>query len=226
MLAGRYSRPFKPDELQSIIGPFRTSPLGLVPKPASDDLRLIQDLSFPRDGFPVPSVNSGIDASLSPTEWGTFDDTAAMILGLPDGCVAAAFDVVSAYRIMPVRPQQQNHLCIAWRGSIYVDRAVCFGCASSAGVFGIIGDAIVRARGWGPLKKWVDDFLVVRLPTQTWTEHDFMRLTGGVGIPWSIPKLRTFSTRQKYIGFVWDFCRRTVTLPQEKREALLALLHR
>ena len=47
--AGRYSRAFTPRELQSLIGPFRTAPLGLVPNPNSNKFRLIQDLSFPRN---------------------------------------------------------------------------------------------------------------------------------------------------------------------------------
>lgn len=47
--AGRYSRAFDVEELESIIGHFRTSPLGLVPKPHSSKFRLIQDFSFPRN---------------------------------------------------------------------------------------------------------------------------------------------------------------------------------
>lgn len=45
---GRYSCAFDPIELEQVIGPFRTAPLGLVPKPHSDKFRLIQDLSYPR----------------------------------------------------------------------------------------------------------------------------------------------------------------------------------
>ncbi|KAG1857239.1 hypothetical protein C8R48DRAFT_553441, partial [Suillus tomentosus] len=40
---GRYSRTYSPSELESLIGPFQTSPLGLVPKPNSTKFRLIQD---------------------------------------------------------------------------------------------------------------------------------------------------------------------------------------
>ena len=47
--AGRYSQAFDPDDLEGIIGYFRTSPLGLVPKPNSESFRLVQDLSYPRD---------------------------------------------------------------------------------------------------------------------------------------------------------------------------------
>lgn len=53
--AGRYSRGFNPDDLEGIIGYFRTSPLGLVPKPNSDSLRMIQDMSYPRHNVCSPS---------------------------------------------------------------------------------------------------------------------------------------------------------------------------
>ena len=45
--AGRYSEGFTQKALERLIGPFRTSPLGSVPKPHSDTFRMIQDMSFP-----------------------------------------------------------------------------------------------------------------------------------------------------------------------------------
>ena len=55
--AGRYSEAFEPGALESAIGCFRTAPLGLVPKPNSDKMRLIQDLSYPRnDVCPVSTA--------------------------------------------------------------------------------------------------------------------------------------------------------------------------
>lgn len=102
---------------------------------------------------------------------------------------------------------------------MYIDRAVAFGLASSAGVFGAVADllvAIYKASGFGPLVKWVDDFFVIRLPHQSWTEDDFISLTAGLGVPWSIRKTKPFATRQRYIGFIWDLESRTVALPLEK----------
>jgi hypothetical protein len=148
--AGRYSEAFRPEDLEKLIGPFRTSPLGLVPKPHTDIFRMIQDMSYPRNNPNVTSVNHGINADDFPTAWGTFDETAALILSLPAGCLAATFDISAAYRLTPIRPDQQQHLCIFWEDQIYVDRAVMFGLSSSAGVFGSIGDmliAIYRAAG-------------------------------------------------------------------------------
>ena len=73
-VAGRYSQAFSPETLEALIGPFRTSPLGLIPKPHSDSLRLIQDMSFPRDNPLIHSVNASINSDNFPTTWGTFED--------------------------------------------------------------------------------------------------------------------------------------------------------
>jgi hypothetical protein len=172
-------------------------------------------------------VNAGIDSDEFPTVWGKFDDTAEMIRTLPDGCLAATFDIVAAYRITPVVAEQQSALCIAWDGMVYVDRCAPFGLRSSAGVFGSIADmlvAIYDAQGFGPIRKWVDDFLVVRLPGSTWTEADFMALTAPLGVPWSIPKMRLLAEIQRYIGFDWNLRARSVSMPQEKLAATLAMV--
>lgn len=225
--AGRLSEGFEPMQLQKQIGNFRTAPLGLTPKPGSDEFRMIEDLSFPRTDLATASVNAGIRPNEFPTEWGTFAETAEMILSLPDGCLAATFDISAAYRITPVRPDQQNALCIYWRGKVYVDRALPFGLSSSAGVFGAIADmlvAISNASGFGPIKKWVDDFFVIRLPDQTWTESDFTNLTASMGVPWKAKKQRNLAPVQRYIGFDWDLRKRSVALPKDKLKAVRALV--
>lgn len=176
----------------------------------------------------MSSVNADVDSDQFPTAWGTFDDVSALLLSLPPGCEAATFDVSAAYRITPVRPEQQNALCVSWRDRVYVDRALCFGLASSAGVFGSIADMLVAlygAYGFGPILKWVDDFFVIRLPTNHFTEADFLALTSPAGVPWSLSKLRPFATLQRFTGFDWDLFALTVSLPQEKLDSITALLH-
>jgi len=224
---GRYLGPFSRTELEHLIGPFRTSPLGLVPKSTPGSFRMIQDMSFPRNDPDISSVNAGIDSDAFPTKWGTFDSVSELILSLPPGCVAAAFDISAAYRITPIHPSQQRWFCVSWRERIFLDLAVAFGMASSAGVFGSIADmlvAIYEKAGFGPLRKWVDDFFAIRLPGQSWTEQDFMDLTAALGVPWSIEKLKPFATVQRYIGFDWDLDRKMVSLPTEKLAAILELM--
>jgi hypothetical protein len=224
---GRYSQPFSPSQLEDIIGPFRTSPIGLVPKSGSSKFRMIQDLSFPRNHSSIASVNAGINSDDFPTGWGTFDATSNLVLSLPAGSLAATFDISAAYRITPIRPDQQNSLCILWEGMVRIDRAVMFGMSSSAGVFGSIADMLVdiyTSSGFGPVVKWVDDFFVIRLPNHTWTVTDFVNLTAAIGIPWSNEKLRPLASVQRYIGFDWHLDSKSVSIPSEKVTRLQELL--
>jgi hypothetical protein len=57
-----------------------------------------------------------------------------------------------------------------------------------------------------------------------WMEKDFMDFTGYFGIPWSIEKLRPFSSIQKYIIFNWDLEHKSVALLKEKLQATWLLV--
>ena len=77
---GRYWGPFSKAELESIIGPFQTSPLSLIPKLGKPGkFRLIQNLSYPRNLIGIHSVNSSIERDLYPCTWGTFSATVIII---------------------------------------------------------------------------------------------------------------------------------------------------
>ena len=168
---------------------------------------MIQDKSYRQENPTTPSVSLGIDSDDFPTAWGSFNHTIALVLSLPPGCLAATFDISAAYHITPVCPDQQQHLCVLWKDRVYVDHTVMFGLSSSAGVFGSIGDmlvAIYKKAGFFPLLKWVDDFFVIRLLDQSWTEKEFMGLTGTFGVPWSPKKTRPLAPVQRYISFEWD----------------------
>ncbi|ESK81315.1 reverse transcriptase ribonuclease h [Moniliophthora roreri MCA 2997] len=144
------------------------------------------DMSYPRNDPDLTSVNAGISADDFPTEWGTFNKTAKLILSLPPGCMAATFDILVAYHLTPIRPDQQWALCIYWNNYVHVDHAVMFGLTSSASVFGAVADmliAIYQASGYRAILKWVDDFLVIHFPDNTWSEEEFMDLTEKFGVP-------------------------------------------
>ncbi|KZV66494.1 hypothetical protein PENSPDRAFT_688966 [Peniophora sp. CONT] len=82
----------------------------------------------------------------------------------------------------------------------------------------------VTAHGIEHVFKWVDDFFAVRLPGETWTEEDFMKLTGQIGFLWSVEKLKCFAVRHWFTGFIWDLTHKTVALPEEKLEAFRAII--
>ena len=70
---GRYTGPFSRSKLEQLIGPFRTSPLGVVPKPGTDNFRLVQDFSYPHDNPLIPSINSEINLDDFRCDWVLFN---------------------------------------------------------------------------------------------------------------------------------------------------------
>lgn len=223
----RYSGPFTVSQLLTLIGPFRTAPLGVVPKPNSDKHRVIQDLSFPRNDPDVQSVNSEINSDDFPCEWGTFAQCYFLVAKAPAGTQVAVFDVDSAYRNIPIHPDDQPHFCVSWNDRIYVDHCVAFGSASSAGLFGRVADcfvAIVQAKGAEQVLKWVDDLIFFRYPTSSCFPYHYSYDASLVfstaiklGLPWSIPKFHDFDNSFTYLGFLWNISERTVQLSEAKK---------
>lgn len=233
----RYTGPFSQSRLELLIGPFRCCPLGLVPKtPGSlDEFRLVQDFSYPRNNPDHLSVNSEINIDDFRCDWGTFFHVASIVMDAPLFTEAATLDVDAAFRRCPIRPSQQPNFVIMWNDLFYIDHNAPFGAASSGGVFGHVADALMaifRARDIGPAVNWVDDFLFFRLPINldfinddvhwqplfSYNLDTIFSITLDLGWPWKDSKTRPFSTTFRYLGFHWDLSRKTVEIPDEKKE--------
>ena len=225
---GRYSGPFSRSRLEFLIGPFRSSPLGTVPKSHnSSERRIVQDLSFPRNDPSQSSVNDQINIEDFRCDWGTFNDIRSIVIDAPPGTEAATLDVDSAFRCCPITPSQQSSFVIHWNGLYYVDHNAPFGTTSAGGVFGRVADAksaILKSNKIGPSKNWVDDFVFFRFPislypepTFTYSLTDIYALANRLGWPWKESKTRPFSLEFKYLGFVWDLTHKTVQIPDQKK---------
>jgi len=192
---GRFIGPFTAKNLEELIGPFQSSPLSIIPKPGKPGkFRIVQNFSFPHSpspSFPNPSVNSCINAEEFPTTWGKFSIVYRLISQLPPGSEAATRDVAEAYRTVLLHPSQwpaavvrisDTHFC--------VDTCTAFGATPSAGAYGHIADGgaeIFRAHGIGPLDKWVDDHIFIRIRHEHLAKYnelrkDWHRLFGSEGI--------------------------------------------
>ena len=160
------------------------------------------------------------------------------VMNAPPNTQAAALDVDSAFRCCPIRPSQQPHFVIQWQGLCYIDHAAPFGAVSSGGVFGRIADAtkaILQHHGIGPCKKWVDDFVFIRKPvippsngsiSYHYSLEDIYAITDPLGWPWKHSKTHDFNDEFKYLGFIWSFDRKTITIPPDKCSRYLTKLSR
>ena len=169
--AGRYIGPFSRSDLEQAIGPFQSSPLSFVPKTSKPGVfRAVHNFSHPHTpSLNASSINSHIISDDFPCTWGTFSTVALIISRLPAGSQASIRDVAEAYRTIPVRPSQWPGLVVRLQADDQYAVNVCnnFGLSSAGGAYGMLADAgadFFRARGMGPLAKWVDDHIFFRIP--------------------------------------------------------------
>ena len=135
-----------------------TSPIGIIPKPHQPGkFRLIVDLSAP-SGY---SVNDGIPPELCSILYASVEDAANLVRRYGRGAAMAKLDLRSAYRMVPVHPQDQWLLGIEWESQVYVDRALQFGLRSAPKVFSAVADGLAWAMvcsGIAHPVHYLDDF--------------------------------------------------------------------
>ena len=76
-------------------------------------------------------------------------------------------DVAEAYRTIPLHPSQWPGAVVRLDSDTFtIDTSMSFENCPSAGVYGSVGDAgteLFRCNGMGPVSKWVDDHLFIRI---------------------------------------------------------------
>jgi len=116
-----------------------------------------------------------------------------------------------------------------------MDHNLPFGAAPAAGLQGEIADAtqdIWDHANIGPSWKWVDDFLLSRTPDPDglvigicndieyhyrYSLHSAKTYISPINIPWHPTKWADFGDSRVYVGYLFDFPNRTVSLPESKR---------
>ena len=138
---GRMLGPF-PDDARGM-PPLHVNRFGVIPKGHNTGKwRLITDLSFP-PGF---SVNDGIDPSLCSMVYTTVDEVVVLASRLGRGALLAKIDIESAYRLIPVHPQDRHLQATRWEGRVYVDPMLPFGLRSAPKIFNAVADAPAPVR--------------------------------------------------------------------------------
>ena len=149
-----------PDNLPGVM----ISRFGVIPKSGQPGKwRLIVDLSAPS----LASVNDGISTLDSGMAYSSVSDAARMILQLGPGTEMAKIDIASAFRLIPVHPDDRYLLGMKWNDHVYIDRQLPFGLRSAPLLFNGYADAlewIIRASGVHHILHYLDDFLVLGPP--------------------------------------------------------------
>ena len=104
--ASRVAGPFSAPPFDNLV----MSPLGLVPKKAPNEFRLIQHLSYPQENL----VNSGIPVDFASVRYASIQDAIVFVKRLGVGCYLAKTDIKSAFRIIPIHPEDYSLLGMRW----------------------------------------------------------------------------------------------------------------
>ena len=178
LVGGRLLGPFQPGELQKV----HISKFGVIPKGHQlGKWRLFVDLSHPEGA----SVIDGIDPALCSLRYVRVDEIARHILGSE----MAKVDIRSAYRIIPVHPEDRHLLGMRWDGMEYVDAALPFSLRSAPKMFNAVADAlewILLENGVRYLWHYLDDFITLGKPSMGEGEFHYrlvLEFCGRLGVP-------------------------------------------
>ena len=218
-----------------MLGPFQSHQLpeqhinrmGVVPKghtPGS--WRLITDLSYPEGG----SVNDGIDSRLCSLRYTSVEAVALAAQQLGKGAQMAKLDIKSAYRLVPVHPQDRYLLGVEWEGAYYVDAALPFGLRSAPKIFTAVADAlqwIMTTNGVSFVDHYLDDFITMGPPESETCGRNLaqiLTLCRELGVQLAQDKLVGPSHCLTFLGIEVDTRAGTLRLPADKLARLKATL--
>lgn len=197
---------------------YMISPIGVVPKKAAGQFRMIQHLSYPHG----KSVNEGIPKEMCSVHYATVDDAVHLIKKLGKGCVMAKTDIRNAFRIIPVHPSDYNLLVFHWRDKWYVDRCLPMGCSTSCKLF----EDFSTALQWIAQNKLairdiihiLDDFLIVSQSFSSCQESlkRFLSVCDDIGVPMAPEKTERPSHILSFAGIELDCIKLEARLPQDK----------
>ena len=218
---GRVVGPLEPDVR------IHVSRFGVIPKSHQPGKwRLIFDLSAPK-GF---SVNDGIPSELCSLSYASVDDAVQRIMSYTRGALLAKLDIESAYRIIPVHPDDRPLLEMMWKGRLYVDTSLPFGLRSAPKLFNALADGlswILRAKGTRDQLHYLDDFLFIGAPNTEECKQALecaLSTCAILGIPVATQKVEGPSTCLSFLGIELDTQALQLRLPAEKLRRLQALI--
>ena len=220
---GRVAGPFSTPPLPNL----RCSPVGLVPKQAPGEFRLIHNLSSPLGN----SVNDHIDPSAASVHYASFDDAVAMVTSLGPEALMAKADIKSAFRLLPVHPIDFDLLGFTIEGLYYFDKCMPMGCSISCATFERFSTFLEysarKVSASQCIMHYLDDFLFAgKQNTQECLRvmQSFRVVAKEFGVPLAEEKSEGPTTKLSFLGLDIDTVAQEIQVPPGKIVALQAKL--
>ena len=212
---GRVAGPFKNLPLDNL----KCSPIGLVPKKAAGEFRLIHHLSWPLG----KSVNDNIDPDSCSVKYSSFDDAIVLIQQAGKNCEMAKCDIKSAFRLLPIHPEDYSLVGFSFKGQFYYDKAMPFGCSVSCATWvkfsTFIEWMVAKEAAEGLLLHYLDDYLFVGKEKSGHCEillEAFHKVCRYLNVPIAHEKTEGPVREIIFLGLKINSELQTITIPKEK----------
>lgn len=218
-----------------IIGPFQVkpmddlfiSPLCVIPKPDSNKMRMIFNLSYP----PGRSVNDNIEERYRTVSYCSVQEVGEYLLeNYPTGAWAAKIDLEDAYRMVPIHQDDWKFLGINVEGRFYVDRMLPMGASSSCQLFQRISDGLkeifLTSTTNAKVFNYLDDFLFISGSKEQCdaSVKTFEVMCKNIGVPIANHKTIRACQSITFLGLGLNTKDLSVYIPEEKRKKTLKKL--
>ena len=140
-------------------------------------------------------------------------------------------DIESAYRLIPVHPQDRPLQAMRWEGQTYVDPMLPFGLRSAPKIFNAVADALnwhLHNSGIPHILHYLDDFIVIGPPGSPHYQdamETLDRVCTTLGVPIADHKRDGPTTCLTFLGIEVDSVANELRLPADKLTRLQDLLH-
>ncbi|XP_077778992.1 uncharacterized protein LOC144326320 [Podarcis muralis] len=222
IVAGRVAGPFPVPPIDQL----HISPLGIVPKKAPGEFRMIHNLSYPKGS----SVNDAIPQEMCTVKYASFDQAVRLVRSFGRGAFMAKCDIESAFRLLPVHPEDYRWLGFKFQGAYFIDKAMPMGCSISCTAFETFSTflewALKFKTGSGGVGHYLDDFILVASNANDCKAllQAFKALAEELGVPLANEKTEGPVTTMTYLGIELDTMAQTSRLPSEKLVAVKELI--
>lgn len=212
---GRIAGPF--NEIPFSV--FQINPFGVVPKKVPGSFRIIVNLSYPKGD----SINDFIPREYAQVSYSSIQEAAKLLVSSGRGSFLAKTDIESAFRLIPLNPNQYHLLVYQWKNKYYHDKTLPMGASSSCQIFEAFSSAleyIAQKFGIEYIVHYLDDFLVINaLEKACYNDlRQLMRICKCVNVP--LAEDKTFGPSQNliYLGLEFDTIAEEIRLPNDKLE--------
>ena len=220
---GRVAGPYHSPPLPK----FQCHPVGVVPKKHSTDWRTIYHLSYPQGN----SINDYIPKDPYSLSYVRVDDAIHILQSLGRGAFMAKTDLKSAFRLIPIHPDDWSLLGIHWQSQYYVDMYLPFGLRSAPFLFNQLSDGlewILKSNyGLQHVIHILDDFFIAERSKLACLSSFSTLLRVFMSLKAPVVASKTIGPSQEieFMGIVLDSVRMEARLPQDKLSRINELLN-